>query len=155
MPSATLTNFYTHQVARLGNCGRGRGLITPSALACKRSAGSHSFCCEDFRPLAVRLESRGGSPPPSLPCSHRGASQHFYLPGGERNSPARPKVAVVGSGIAGLAVAHGVDTGFLVFDERTYPHLIQLFADLGVASAPSDMPFSVKRPGTGMRGALA
>ncbi|MDP1888982.1 NAD(P)/FAD-dependent oxidoreductase, partial [Polaromonas sp.] len=107
------------------------------------------------------------------------------------SSPARPKVAIVGSGISGLAVAHalqgqaeltlfeagsyfgghthtvditlptpqgpvthGVDTGFLVFNERTYPHLIQLFAELGVATAKSDMSFSVKIPGAGKSGAL-
>ena len=96
----------------------------------------------------------------------------------------RMKLAIVGSGISGLAVAHtlkdhaditvfeagdyfgghthtvdvtlptpqgmvthGVDTGFLVFNERTYPNLIQLFADLNVETAPSDMSFSVKVPG--------
>ncbi|MBD8050191.1 NAD(P)/FAD-dependent oxidoreductase [Limnohabitans radicicola] len=94
------------------------------------------------------------------------------------------KLAIVGSGISGLAVAHtlkgqaditvfeagdyfgghthtvdvtlptpeglvthGVDTGFLVFNERTYPNLIQLFADLQVETTPSDMSFSVKVPG--------
>ena len=31
-------------------------------------------------------------------------------------------------------VTHGVDTGFLVFNPRTYPKLIALFADLGVAT---------------------
>jgi len=93
------------------------------------------------------------------------------------------KVAIVGSGISGLAVAHtlrgladitlyeaadyfgghthtvdvtlptaqglvthGVDTGFLVFNERTYPNLINLFAQLGVETAASDMSFSVKVP---------
>jgi uncharacterized protein len=89
------------------------------------------------------------------------------------------RVAVVGSGISGLAVAHllaqeahvtlfeadshfgghahtvdvtldgithGVDTGFLVFNERTYPQLIRLFAELGVETAPSDMSFSVQAP---------
>ena len=97
---------------------------------------------------------------------------------------ARMKLAIVGSGISGLAVAHtlqgraditvfeagdyfgghthtvdvtlptpqglvthGVDTGFLVFNERTYPNLIQLFADLKVETAKSDMSFSVKVPG--------
>ena len=91
------------------------------------------------------------------------------------------KVAIVGSGISGLAVAHalrgqaeltlyeagdyfgghthtvdvtlptaagpttwGVDTGFLVFNERTYPNLIRLFAELGVETAKSDMSFSVQ-----------
>ncbi len=96
----------------------------------------------------------------------------------------RMKLAIVGSGISGLAVAHtmkhqaditvyeagdyfgghthtvdvtlptpqglvthGVDTGFLVFNERTYPNLIQLFTELDVETAPSDMSFSVKVPG--------
>ena len=96
---------------------------------------------------------------------------------------ARLRVAIVGSGISGLAAAHalqgqadttlfeagghfgghthtvditlpgpqgpvthGVDTGFLVFNERTYPRLIALFAELGVETAKSDMSFSVKVP---------
>ena len=37
-----------------------------------------------------------------------------------------------------------VDTGFLVFNERTYPNLIALFATLGVASTESQMTFSVQ-----------
>ena len=93
------------------------------------------------------------------------------------------KIAIVGSGISGLAVAHalegqaditlfeaghyfgghthtvditlptpkgpvshGVDTGFLVFNERTYPKLIALFEQLGVATCKSDMSFSVQAP---------
>src|SRR5512134_1088832 len=91
-------------------------------------------------------------------------------------------VAVVGSGIAGMAAAralsqearvtlfeaerwfgghahtvdvrlegirHGVDTGFLVFNERTYPGLIRLFDELGVASAASELSFSVQAPAHG------
>jgi len=94
------------------------------------------------------------------------------------------KVAIIGSGIAGLSAAHalreraditlfeagayfgghthtvdvtlptpsgpvthGVDTGFLVFNERTYPHLISLFDTLGVETVKSDMSFSVQAPG--------
>lgn len=88
------------------------------------------------------------------------------------------RIAVVGSGIAGLGsawmlnrdghavtlfeaedrfgghthtvdvrlegVSAPVDTGFLVFNDRTYPNLIRLFDDLGVASVASDMSFSVR-----------
>jgi uncharacterized protein len=38
---------------------------------------------------------------------------------------------------------HPVDTGFLVFNRRTYPNLAALFARLGVTAVPSDMSFSV------------
>jgi predicted NAD/FAD-binding protein len=96
-------------------------------------------------------------------------------------------VAVVGSGISGLATAHalasearvtlfeagshfgghthtvdvtldgpdgpithGVDTGFLVYNHRTYPNLVRLFAELGVETAASDMSFSVQVPQAGL-----
>jgi len=87
------------------------------------------------------------------------------------------RVAVVGSGISGLATAyalageaqvtmfeagdyfgghthtvdvtldgvtHGVDTGFLVFNHRTYPNLVRLLGELEVETAASDMSFSVQ-----------
>lgn len=91
---------------------------------------------------------------------------------------ARRRVAVVGSGIAGLATAwllerggehsvtvfeagayagghthtidvsvdgvtHPVDTGFLVFNRKTYPNLCALFELLGVKVVGSEMSFAV------------
>jgi predicted NAD/FAD-binding protein len=93
------------------------------------------------------------------------------------------RVAVVGSGIAGLACAyrlsavahvtlfeagayfgghthtvdvqfdgitHGVDTGFLVFNHRTYPNLVRLFDELQIETAKSEMSFSVQLPDIGL-----
>jgi uncharacterized protein len=40
-------------------------------------------------------------------------------------------------------VRHPVDTGFLVFNDRTYPNLIALFDELGVRAHRTDMSFSV------------
>jgi predicted NAD/FAD-binding protein len=87
------------------------------------------------------------------------------------------RIAVVGSGIAGLGAAYllrrvhdvevfekdlrlgghahthvvhadgrrvPLDTGFLVFNERTYPNFTRLLDELGVASQPSDMSFSAR-----------
>ena len=43
-------------------------------------------------------------------------------------------------------VTHGVDTGFLVYNERTYPGLIAMFDELGVERSLSEMSFSVQAP---------
>jgi len=41
-------------------------------------------------------------------------------------------------------LTHGVDTGFLVYNQRTYPGLIGLFESLNIRTAASDMSFSVQ-----------
>ena len=43
-----------------------------------------------------------------------------------------------------------VDTGFLVFNDRTYPRLIALFDELGVASVASEMTFSARIDAAGL-----
>ncbi len=40
-----------------------------------------------------------------------------------------------------------VDTGFIVFNDRNYPNLVELFKALDVPSAPSDMSFAVSVDG--------
>lgn len=106
--------------------------------------------------------------------------------------PERPlRIAVVGSGISGLCAAwllstrhdvwlfeqaprlggHSntveadgvqVDTGFIVYNQSTYPNLTALFRHLGVPTKPSEMSFSVSMDGgrleysgTGLTGLLA
>ncbi len=44
---------------------------------------------------------------------------------------------------------HPVDTGFLVFNRRTYPRLVELFAALDVETVASEMTFSVRLSGRG------
>jgi predicted NAD/FAD-binding protein len=99
-------------------------------------------------------------------------------------SGGRERVAVVGSGVAGLTSAYilqerfdvslyesddrlgghahthdvvtpdaglaAVDTGFIVHNERTYPQLLRLFAELGVATQPTEMSMSIRCEGCGL-----
>ncbi|MBU3556402.1 FAD-dependent oxidoreductase [Polynucleobacter sp. Ross1-W9] len=45
--------------------------------------------------------------------------------------------------INGKEITHGVDTGFLVFNRKTYPRLVRLFEEIQAPVAPSEMSFSV------------
>lgn len=45
---------------------------------------------------------------------------------------------------------YAVDTGFMVFNDRTYPHFTKLLKQLGVTSQRSDMSFSVSCERTGL-----
>ena len=93
------------------------------------------------------------------------------------------KIAIIGSGIAGLTSAYllqreheitvfeaqdwigghthtvpvrldgreyAVDTGFIVFNDWTYPNFIQLLQQLGVGFKPTEMSFAVSDPDTGV-----
>jgi uncharacterized protein len=52
--------------------------------------------------------------------------------------------------VDGANGAVALDTGFLVHNDRTYPNLVRLFGELGVATRDSDMSFAVSCRRTGL-----
>ncbi|MCO8122050.1 FAD-dependent oxidoreductase [Stieleria sp. TO1_6] len=45
---------------------------------------------------------------------------------------------------------HQIDTGFIVYNDRTYPQFSRILADLGVDTMPTSMSFSVRCDRTGL-----
>jgi len=43
-----------------------------------------------------------------------------------------------------------VDTGFIVFNDRTYPNFIKMMKQIGIASTPTEMSFSVHNKASGL-----
>ena len=51
--------------------------------------------------------------------------------------------------IGNQEISHGVDTGFLVFNRKTYPRLVRLFEEIQAPIALSEMSFSVSIDASG------
>ena len=98
--------------------------------------------------LACAWQLRGGGPDGACVARLDGGAPHdvtLY----EANDYVGGHAHTVDAEVDGLR--HPVDTGFLVFNERTYPRLIALFETLGVATVASEMTFSVQLGGRGTR----
>ncbi|ATC63901.1 NADP transhydrogenase subunit alpha [Nibricoccus aquaticus] len=96
-----------------------------------------------------------------LGCAHF-LHRHFDLtlfeqaekPGGHANTLTHtepPQIADPAKKRPALAARPvPIDTGFMVYNEVTYPHLTRLFRQLGVASKKTDMSFGVRHADTGL-----
>jgi predicted NAD/FAD-binding protein len=46
--------------------------------------------------------------------------------------------------------AYAIDTGFIVYNDRTYPNFIKMMKEVGVEGIPTQMSFSVRNDGNGL-----
>jgi len=63
--------------------------------------------------------------------------------------PAALAAPTRGTRAGGSSEPLALDTGFLVHNDRTYPNLVRLFAEIGLETRPSDMCFAVSCKRTG------
>ncbi|MDB2373110.1 FAD-dependent oxidoreductase [Psychrosphaera haliotis] len=45
---------------------------------------------------------------------------------------------------------YSIDTGFIVFNDKTYPNFLKLLSQIGIQKQPTEMSFSVTNPVTGL-----
>jgi len=82
-----------------------------------------------------------------LTCAYRLNAQHDITVY-EANDYIGGHTATVDVELAGETYA--VDTGFIVYNDRTYPNFIQMMNEVGVKGNPTQMSFSVRNDATGL-----
>ena len=84
-----------------------------------------------------------------LGCAHF-LHRHFDLTLFEQNDYAGGHTNTVTTPEPGTGRPVPIDTGFMVFNQVTYPHLTRLFTQLAVPIKKTDMSFSVRHADTGL-----
>ncbi len=75
-------------------------------------------------------------------------SKHHQVTLFEANNHLGGHTATIDLDIDGKTLA--VDTGFIVFNDRTYPNFIKMMDQIGITSKPTEMSFSVHNQATGL-----
>ena len=75
-------------------------------------------------------------------------SKHHQVTLFEANDHLGGHTATIDLDIDGKTLA--VDTGFIVFNDRTYPNFIKMMDQIGITSKPTEMSFSVHNQATGL-----
>ncbi len=84
-----------------------------------------------------------------LGCAHF-LHRHFDITLFEQNDHAGGHTHTVTAPEPGTGRLVPIDTGFMVFNQVTYPHLTRLFTQLDVPIKKTDMSFSVRHADTGL-----